>query len=78
MVCASTHGLFGILPEIFTYLLIWRKPDELVMVTEYFPKSFHINITKTWVTINELKFNGPKKPSKDKKKTHGLKQRAWV
>jgi hypothetical protein len=36
MVCGSTLGLFSILPEVSTYLLIWRKLDELVMVAEYF------------------------------------------
>jgi hypothetical protein len=38
------------------------------MVAEYFHKSFRINITKTWVTTDEPKFNGPKKPLEDKKK----------
>jgi hypothetical protein len=45
------------------------------MVAEYFHKSFRINITKTWVTTDEPKFNGPKKPLEDKKKTYGLRQR---
>jgi uncharacterized membrane protein len=41
-----THKLFGLLPGISTFLLIWKKIDELIMVTMYFYMSLQIKTTK--------------------------------
>jgi hypothetical protein len=72
MVYALTHGLSSILPGVYTPFLIQIKFDKLG-VLGIFTKSFYINITETWGTIDKPKFNESKKPIEGPK-THGIRQ----
>jgi hypothetical protein len=63
-----THGLSSLLPRVSTLLLIWRKFDELVMVTRYFYKYLQINTTKTWGLLMDPNKMDPN-PSKQAQKT---------
>jgi hypothetical protein len=57
MVYALTHGLSSILPGVYTHFLIQIKFDKLG-VLGIFTKSFYINITKTWGTIDKPMVSG--------------------
>jgi len=62
MVHALTQGLTGILHRVSTLLLVQRKFDKHVMITEYFYKFLCMNIAKTWGATDKPKFNKPKNP----------------
>jgi len=68
MMHTLTHELSSLLPRVSTLLLIWRKFDELVMVTRYFYKYLQINTTKTWGLLMDPNKMDPN-PSKQAQKT---------
>jgi hypothetical protein len=56
------RSLSSLLLGVATPLLIWRKFDELVMITKYFYKSLHINTVKNWELLMDPNKMNPNPP----------------